>query len=60
MFHPPYMLPAVFTSALILSACNNEHQDQRTSAFTVTEPKIIIIGHRGASALRPEHTLAAY
>ena len=24
------------------------------------EPKLIIIGHRGASALRPEHTLASY
>ncbi|MFX9065648.1 glycerophosphodiester phosphodiesterase family protein, partial [Acinetobacter baumannii] len=27
---------------------------------SVQEPKILLIGHRGASALRPEHTLASY
>ena len=30
------------------------------SQQTYQEPKLIIIGHRGASALRPEHTLASY
>jgi glycerophosphoryl diester phosphodiesterase len=33
------------------------------SAATVEKPiaaKVLVIGHRGASALRPEHTLAAY
>ena len=26
----------------------------------VTREKLVILGHRGASALRPEHTLASY
>ncbi|WP_180083826.1 glycerophosphodiester phosphodiesterase [Acinetobacter sp. YH12145] len=44
-----------------LSACNSD--DDKTH---VTKPPIlpdtgfVIVGHRGASALRPEHTLAAY
>lgn len=50
----------------IVTACSyhtnhpsfNTTQNFELSRFT--EPKIIVIGHRGASALRPEHTLAAY
>ncbi|MGN0936640.1 glycerophosphodiester phosphodiesterase family protein, partial [Acinetobacter amyesii] len=44
-----------------LSACNSD--DDKTH---VTKPPVlpdtgfVIVGHRGASALRPEHTLAAY
>lgn len=44
-----------------LSACNSD--DDKTHA---TKPPVlpdtgfVIVGHRGASALRPEHTLAAY
>lgn len=46
-----------------LTACNDDNNDDSTSAPIkpeYSEPKIIIVGHRGASALRPEHTLAAY
>lgn len=49
-----------------LSACqNNDSSDQNNQPDTPpknewVEPKILIIGHRGASALRPEHTLEAY
>lgn len=43
-----------------LSACNDENQPEKTKPSEWVEPKIIIVGHRGASALRPEHTLASY
>lgn len=45
---------------LSLTACNDDNDVFSTQPPVVTEPKILIIGHRGASALRPEHTLAAY
>lgn len=50
-----------FTSALLatsavlsLTACGGGDGDNTSS------PKAMVIAHRGASALRPEHTLAAY
>ena len=43
-----------------LSACQHETQPEQHKATEWIEPNMIIIGHRGASALRPEHTLAAY
>ena len=46
-----------------LTACNDDDDDsyiQPSPPSSYVEPKIIIVGHRGASALRPEHTLAAY
>lgn len=43
-----------------LTACNDENNPEKNNPSEWTEPKIIIVGHRGASALRPEHTLAAY
>lgn len=48
-----------------LTACNDENNSEKNNSeknnpSEWTEPKIIIVGHRGASALRPEHTLAAY
>lgn len=47
-------------SLIALSGCN-DHDDLAASPNTsVQEPKILLIGHRGASALRPEHTLASY
>lgn len=46
-------------SVVGISACKEDpNNDPQKPHYT--EPKIIIIGHRGASALRPEHTLAAY
>lgn len=49
-------------SLIALSGCNDhDHDDLAASPSTsVQEPKILLIGHRGASALRPEHTLASY
>lgn len=46
----------------LLSACNDDTDEIIANPVqkSYVEPKIIIIGHRGASALRPEHTLAAY
>lgn len=45
-----------------LAGCNDNDKTQDNSSKTpqYTEPQVLIIGHRGASALRPEHTLAAY
>lgn len=57
----------ILTSILTLTACNSDDRDNQTHNPTPTptppayvEPEIIIVGHRGASALRPEHTLEAY
>ena len=45
----------------LLSACNDDNDDSTTTSKPeYKEPKIIIVGHRGASALRPEHTLESY
>ena len=49
-----------------LTACSQlPKSEQKTQTLVQSqqeyqEPKLIIIGHRGASALRPEHTLASY
>ncbi len=48
-----------------LLGCHHDEKDNATSQppsnnAEYIEPKLLIIGHRGASALRPEHTLAAY
>ena len=42
-------LPLLAGSALTLTGCSDDEL-----------PKLLVIGHRGASALRPEHTLASY
>ena len=49
-------------SLTALAGCNDNDktQDHASETPQYTEPKVLIIGHRGASALRPEHTLAAY
>ena len=45
----------------LLSACNDDNNDYRFEVEKDNkEPKIIVVGHRGASALRPEHTLESY
>ncbi|WP_445115256.1 glycerophosphodiester phosphodiesterase family protein [Acinetobacter sp. WZC-1] len=44
----------------LLTACNDDKDPVVISVPEYSEPDIIIIGHRGASALRPEHTLASY
>lgn len=46
-------------ATFLLAACGGD--DTRTSDSTrPISAKVQVIGHRGASALRPEHTLAAY
>ncbi|WP_233262088.1 glycerophosphodiester phosphodiesterase [Vitiosangium sp. GDMCC 1.1324] len=47
------MLPLAAACALTLTGCEED----------LTRPiadKVLVVGHRGASALRPEHTLASY
>mgnify|MGYP003608769105 CR=1 FL=1 len=46
---------------ILLTGCNDDNDDHVTAtAPEYQEAKIIVVGHRGASALRPEHTLASY
>jgi glycerophosphoryl diester phosphodiesterase len=47
------MLPLAVVCALAMTGCD----DGRTPALA---GKVLVVGHRGASALRPEHTLASY
>lgn len=56
------MLKKMALSVMILNltACNEDNDSIYAAPPTVITPEILIIGHRGASALRPEHTLAAY
>jgi glycerophosphoryl diester phosphodiesterase len=42
----------------LVAGCASTPMLQETSSMTSS--KALVIGHRGASALRPEHTLAAY
>lgn len=44
----------------MLTGCNDDDKSSRYNEEKTPEAKIIIVGHRGASALRPEHTLASY
>ena len=61
------MLKRTLLSFIFLSllGCHHDEKDNATSQppsnnAEYIEPTLLIIGHRGASALRPEHTLAAY
>lgn len=47
-------------AGIITMAGCNEQDDSTNNNPSYQEPSLIIIAHRGASALRPEHTLAAY
>ncbi len=53
---PIAALPLGF--ALVMAGCASTPIPQEPAPMTST--KALVIGHRGASALRPEHTLAAY
>ncbi len=51
----------VCLSLISLVGCNDDNNDQNSSTQSSYQlPKILVIGHRGASALRPEHTLESY
>lgn len=58
------MLKKVYLCLALVSlmGCNSDDQDdqQTTTTPSYQLPKILVIGHRGASALRPEHTLESY
>ncbi|AMW80409.1 glycerophosphodiester phosphodiesterase [Acinetobacter sp. TGL-Y2] len=43
-----------------LSACNDDNDSNNSTQPEIKKPEIMIVGHRGASALRPEHTLESY
>lgn len=48
-------------SLISLAGCNDDNNDSKnTTQPNYQLPKILVIGHRGASALRPEHTLESY
>ena len=48
-------------SFISLVGCNDDNNDQNNNTQPSYQlPKILVIGHRGASALRPEHTLESY
>ncbi|STQ89497.1 glycerophosphodiester phosphodiesterase [Iodobacter fluviatilis] len=54
---------SVFAAALGLSACSSDDTEALpivTQAVAKPLPAKLVIGHRGASALRPEHTIAGY
>lgn len=50
------------TIIVTFTACHDDFKPPSPliSTSEYQEPKIIIVGHRGASALRPEHTLESY
>jgi glycerophosphoryl diester phosphodiesterase len=47
---------ALLSVSLLLSACGGGSSETQITPL----PAKVVIGHRGASALRPEHTIAAY
>ncbi|NHQ84684.1 glycerophosphodiester phosphodiesterase [Iodobacter sp. HSC-16F04] len=54
---------SVFAAALGLSACSSDDTEALPVVAQVVPkplPARLVIGHRGASALRPEHTIAGY
>jgi glycerophosphoryl diester phosphodiesterase len=55
-------MPVLFATALILSACggSNDAKPDLLNPGPSWPAGIAVTGHRGASALRPEHTLASY
>ncbi len=61
------MLKRTLLSFIFLGLLGCHHDEKNNAASQppsnnaeYIEPTLLIIGHRGASALRPEHTLAAY
>ena len=54
------LLGLCLMNTLVLTACNDDNDSSTPIQPEVNSPKILIVGHRGASALRPEHTLEAY
>lgn len=55
----PSLLLATAAMALALAGCGGEQTDLQNPGLS-WPPSPAVTGHRGASALRPEHTLASY
>ena len=52
---------ALCLSLAFIAGCNDDNNSSHSQASPhYQEPKLLIVGHRGASGSRPEHTLAAY
>lgn len=49
-------IPALMLATMAVTPCARSAEP----AMSDTSHKVVVIAHRGASALRPEHTLAAY
>ncbi|RQS01778.1 glycerophosphodiester phosphodiesterase [Burkholderia sp. Bp8994] len=52
-------IPFACAAAVLLAACGGDDVSASDSARPISA-KVQVVGHRGASALRPEHTLASY
>ena len=54
-----FLLPLAAVGALALTGCSRPEEGPVDLNAPLVD-KVLVVGHRGASALRPEHTLAAY
>ncbi len=54
-----FLLPLAAVGALALTGCPQPEEGPVDLNAPLVD-KVLVVGHRGASALRPEHTLAAY
>ncbi|WP_321921228.1 glycerophosphodiester phosphodiesterase [Burkholderia sp. BCC1998] len=52
-------IPFACAAAVLLAACGGDDVSASDPARPISA-KVQVVGHRGASALRPEHTLASY
>ncbi|WP_321820390.1 MULTISPECIES: glycerophosphodiester phosphodiesterase [unclassified Burkholderia] len=52
-------IPFACAAAVLLAACGGDDVSASDSTRPISA-KVQVVGHRGASALRPEHTLASY
>ncbi|AOA57884.1 glycerophosphodiester phosphodiesterase [Acinetobacter larvae] len=50
----------LMSATLMLAACDEQDKNTSDQKASTQQAMPLIIAHRGASALRPEHTLAAY
>ncbi|WP_224364577.1 glycerophosphodiester phosphodiesterase [Hyalangium versicolor] len=61
--HLSAVLPLAAGCAITLSACSDDEKEDPLpgdESVPALAEKRLVVGHRGASALRPEHTLASY
>ncbi|MEC5163468.1 glycerophosphoryl diester phosphodiesterase [Janthinobacterium sp. CG_S6] len=60
LHRPTMSLLCAASVAVFLSACGGNDADDLLNPGSAWPPQPTVTGHRGASALRPEHTLASY